>query len=180
MPTSPSSSVEAARKALGLRLREIRREAGIPAAEIAHRAGWHPSKSSRLENGVTPASAPDIREWCRICGANDQAADLIAASLSADTMYVEWRRLQKSGLRRIQESYVPLYERTRVFHIYCSNVIPGFFQTPAYATALLAEITQYRPALAKLGPWRDRSHRRLPRSDSRRPCNFVEHPWRRR
>ncbi|PSJ29050.1 transcriptional regulator [Streptosporangium nondiastaticum] len=143
MPTPPSSSVAAARKAVGDRLREIRRDAGLTAKEVAQRAGWYPSKASRLENAVTPPSDADIRAWCAACGVDDAAADLIAASRSADNMYVEWRRVQRTGLRRLQESYVPLFERTRVFRVYCSNVVPGVLQTHAYATALLSAITDF-------------------------------------
>ncbi|MGV9425302.1 helix-turn-helix domain-containing protein [Streptomyces sp. NPDC003656] len=146
MPHSPSSSVQAAREAIAARLRDIRLDAGLNAREVAVAAGWHPSKASRLENAVTPPSDADIRDWCRICGADNQALDLIAASRSAESMYVEWRRLQRTGLRRLQESYTPLFERTRSFRIYCSNVVPGLLQTPAYASALLTEITDFRQA----------------------------------
>lgn len=59
-------------------------------------------------------------------------------------MYVQWKRLQRTGLRRLHESSVPLYEQTRLFHVYCSNVIPGLFQTPGYATALLTSIAAFR------------------------------------
>ena len=55
-------------------------------------------------------------------------------------MHVEWRRVQPSGLRHTQEARVPLSERTRVFKAYCPSVIPGWLQTPAYATALLSAI----------------------------------------
>ena len=58
-------------------------------------------------------------------------------------MYVEWRRLHRSGLRGIQESYQPLYERTRTFRVYCSNVIPGVAQTPEYAAALMGVIARF-------------------------------------
>lgn len=78
------------------------------------------------------------------CGAEELADDLIAASRHADSMYVQWKRLQRTGLRRLQESGVPLYEQTRQFHIYCSNVIPGIFQTPGYASALLTSIARFR------------------------------------
>ncbi|MGI5341437.1 helix-turn-helix domain-containing protein [Streptomyces sp. CA-181903] len=144
MPVSPSSSVEAARKAVADRLREIRRDAGLYAKDVAERTGWYASKVSRLENATTPPSDEDIRAWCRACGAEDQAADIIAASRNADNAYVEWRRLQRTGLRRLQESYVPLFERTQVFRIYCSNVVPGLLQTEAYARALLSSITEFR------------------------------------
>ncbi|MBC2876351.1 MULTISPECIES: helix-turn-helix domain-containing protein [Streptomyces] len=144
MPVSPSSSVEAARKAVADRLREIRRDAGLYARDVAERTGWYASKVSRLENATTPPSDDDIRAWCRACGAEDQAADIIAASRNANNAYVEWRRLQRTGLRRLQESYVPLFERTQVFRIYCSNVVPGLLQTEEYARALLSSITEFR------------------------------------
>lgn len=143
MPTFPSSGVEEARKALAARLRELRLDAGLSARQLAVRAQWAPSKSSRLENATTPPSDEDIRTWCRICDADDQVPDLIAASRSVHSMYVEWRRVQRTGLRRLQESKVPLYERTRVFRVYCSNVVPGLFQTPGYATALLSRIAEF-------------------------------------
>ncbi|MFI0978139.1 helix-turn-helix domain-containing protein [Streptomyces sp. NPDC021093] len=146
MPASTSTSVEAARKAVADRLREIRRDAGLYAKDVAAHTGWYASKVSRLENGTTPPSDDDIRAWCRACGAEDQAADVIAASRTAESAYVEWRRLQRTGLRRLQESYVPLFERTRVFRIYCSNVVPGLLQTDAYAHALLSSIAEFRGA----------------------------------
>lgn len=143
MPTFPSSSVEDARKALASRLREIRRDAGLTASAVAAQAGWNRSKSSRIENAVTQPSDDDIRAWCRICHADHLAEDLIAASRSVSSMYVEWRRVQRTGLRRLQESRVPLYERTRQFRVYCSNVVPGLLQTPAYAAALLTRIATF-------------------------------------
>ncbi|MFI7273096.1 helix-turn-helix domain-containing protein [Streptomyces sp. NPDC049879] len=140
----PPSSVQAARKAVADRLREIRRDANLAAKDIADRTGWYKSKVSRLENAVTPPSDDDIRAWCRACRADGMAADLIAASRSAENLYVEWRRLQRTGLRRLQDSYVPLFERTQTFRVYCSNVIPGLLQTEGYATALLSSIATFR------------------------------------
>ncbi|MFJ4674841.1 helix-turn-helix domain-containing protein [Kitasatospora sp. NPDC088783] len=143
MARSPSSSVQAARDAVAARLRELCQDAGLKRADIAARTGWYPSKVSRIATGTTPPSDADIQAWCAACGADDQADDLIAASRAADTMYVEWRRVQRAGLRRVQESRVPLYQRTRFFRVYCSNVVPGLFQTEAYATALLRTIARF-------------------------------------
>lgn len=58
-------------------------------------------------------------------------------------MYMEWRRLQRTGLRRLQESRVPLYEQTRQFRVYSSTVVPGFLQTREYAVALLESIARF-------------------------------------
>jgi hypothetical protein len=53
-------------------------------------------------------------------------------------MYREWRRHLRTGVRLLQESGVPLYERTGLFRIYEHTVFPGLFHTAEYAIALLA------------------------------------------
>lgn len=144
MPAHPSESVQKAREALAGRLGEIRKDAGISGRELAVRCGWSESKSSRIENAKTPPSDADIRAWCRACDAGDQVPDLIAANRQSTDAHVQWRRLQRSGLRRLQESTGDLYQQTRTFRAYVSDVIPGFLQTPGYATALLSSIAQFR------------------------------------
>jgi transcriptional regulator with XRE-family HTH domain len=143
VPVSPSSSVQRARERLAERLRDIRLDALLTARALSEAAGWHEAKTSRIESAKQAPSEDDIRAWCRACGAEREVPDLIAASRVADSMYVEWRRLHPAGLRRAQESRVPLYERTRLFKAYCSTVIPGFLQVPAYATALMSAITAF-------------------------------------
>ncbi|WP_180687670.1 helix-turn-helix domain-containing protein [Streptomyces gossypiisoli] len=138
----PSTALDAARRAIAEQLREIRRDAGLTGREVAARAGWQPSKVSRLQSATTAPSDEDIRAWCTACGAEDRIPDLLAANRTADSMYVEWRRVQRTGLRRLQESRVPLYERTRQFRVYSSTVIPGFLQTYEYAAALLGSIAR--------------------------------------
>ena len=58
-------------------------------------------------------------------------------------MWIEWRRLERTGLRRLQDSYVPLFERTRQFRIYEASVIPSLFQTVEYATARMRRIVDF-------------------------------------
>ena len=143
---SPSSSVQRARQQLADRLRDLRLDAGLNGKTLSDAAGWHPAKTTRIEGAKQAPSEDDIRIWCRVCHAEREAPDLIAASRAADSMYVEWRRVQPSGLRHTQEARVPLYERTRVFKAYCPSVIPGWLQTPAYATALLSAISAFHGA----------------------------------
>jgi transcriptional regulator with XRE-family HTH domain len=143
-PTSPSSSVQAARERLAARLREIRLDAGITKREVAARCGWSEAKSGRIENARTAPSDRDIQAWCRACGSEALAPDLVAANRQADSLYVQWRRLQRTGLKQLQQASVPLNERTRHFKVYCSNVVPGFLQTSGYATALLRAIATFR------------------------------------
>ncbi|MDT3398410.1 helix-turn-helix transcriptional regulator [Streptomyces sp. B1866] len=143
---SSSSGVQQARKALGLRLRDLRMDAGLTARELAKRAGWHESKCSRLEHGRTPPSDADIRAWTLHCGAEDQTDNLIATARGVEGMYVEWRRIERAGLKRVQESNLPLYERTARIRNYESCVIPGLLQTAAYTTAVLETVVALRDA----------------------------------
>ncbi len=165
-----SSAAEAARQALAERLRELRVDAGLTAIELAAAAGWHRTKVSRIEHASRLPSIADVRVWCLACGAEDQAEDLVDAVRAVEGAYVQWQRVQRAGLRRLQESLVPLYERTRFLRTYCSQVVPGLFQTAAYATAVLtafaertgapndvAEAAQARVARARV--MRKRDHR---------------------
>ncbi|MBL1090303.1 MULTISPECIES: helix-turn-helix domain-containing protein [Streptomyces] len=142
--SSPPSRVQEAREALGKRLREIRKDSGLTARALAAAAGWHESKSSRLENGRTPPSDEDIRVWTRICHAEEEAADLIATARGIDGMYVEWRRLESAGLKRVQESVLPLFEQTGWFRFYQSQVVPGLLQTQDYTRAILHTVVAMR------------------------------------
>jgi transcriptional regulator with XRE-family HTH domain len=133
-----SSSVQQARQELADQLRELRLDAGLSARELGNRAGWggH-SKVSRIEHGRTVPTQDDIAAWCTACDAPGRIADLVAATRALDTMWTDYRRLHRSGLRAAQESVVPLWERTRRFRIYSPWLIPGPVQTPAYVRALL-------------------------------------------
>ncbi|WP_407560678.1 helix-turn-helix domain-containing protein [Streptomyces sp. 184] len=142
MPASPSSSAQAAREIVATRLRELRQDAGITGTELAVRCGWTHPKTSRIENARTSPSASDIRLWCRACGADDQAADIIAQSRNAESLYVEWRRKVRAGLKQLQESYVPLFKATELFRVYSASLVPGFLQTEGYATGVLSSVAR--------------------------------------
>ncbi|MDT0614396.1 helix-turn-helix domain-containing protein [Streptomyces lancefieldiae] len=144
MTVSPSSSAHAAREALAVRLTHLRKDAGLTGKELSSRCGWHPAKTTRIQKGAAAPSDNDIRTWCAACGADDQADDLIATARAVDSMYMEWRRLHRNGMRQVQEDWLALHERTRHCRVYLSNVPPGFLQTPAFATALMNQITRFQ------------------------------------
>ncbi|MCZ4514157.1 DUF5753 domain-containing protein [Streptomyces sp. ActVer] len=147
MTSSASSAVQEARRTLGKRLREIRQAAGFTTARaLAARAGWHESKSSRIENGVTLPSETDIRVWAEVCSAEDQVSELVAMARGIEEMYVDWRRLERAGLRHVQASVLPLYERTHRFRFYQSWVVPGLLQTPGYTCSVLETVASLREA----------------------------------
>jgi transcriptional regulator with XRE-family HTH domain len=145
MAGTSSSSVLHARQQIAERLREVRLDAGLTLRAVAEAAGWHESKSSRIEAAQTRPSDADIRTWCRACRAEDQAADLIAASHAADSTWTQWRRLEQPGLRRAQESVIPLWEATRSFRIYSPCLVPSPLQSKPYIRALLTAVRDRRP-----------------------------------
>jgi transcriptional regulator with XRE-family HTH domain len=144
MPASPSSSAQAAREALAVRLTHLRKDAGLTGKELSTRCGWHPAKTTRIQKGEVQPTDGDIRAWCAACGATEQADDLIATARAVDSMYVEWRRSHRTGMRKTQEDVYDRYAHSGVTRAYVSNVVPGFFQTPAYATALMEAITDFQ------------------------------------
>lgn len=137
MPLSPSSSAQSARESVAEQLRAIRKDAGLTVAELASLCGWHHAKTSRIENAKTPPSPTDIRRWCACCRAETRADDLVAASLNAESLYTEWRRRTRMGLRQLQDSYVQLFRSTGLFRIYSPTLVPGLLQTEGYSRALL-------------------------------------------
>jgi len=132
-----SSEVQQARETLGARLRELRKDARLTGRALAHAAGWHPAKVSRLEYGKQAPSEDDIREWCHRCSADDQAGDLIATIRNIEAAYLEWKQQLRTGLKRKQEASYPLYKQARVIRAYEPALIPGLLQTAAYASAVM-------------------------------------------
>ncbi|MFD9795195.1 helix-turn-helix domain-containing protein [Streptomyces sp. NPDC059070] len=139
-----SSSVRQARQLLADRLRELVKDSGLEGKEVAARCGWYPSKVSRIATGRQKPGEDDIRAWCRACGAEDQTADLIASLRAVEGMWVEWRRMERAGLRRAQEAVLPLFERTRRFRAYSSWFVPGLLQTHGYTADVLRAVQRRR------------------------------------
>ena len=138
MSTSPSDAARKAQQALGLRLRELRRDVGLSGRELAAATGWHFTRVSKIENGVQAPTDKDLRTWCAACSVEEQVPDLIAQARAVESMYMEFKRRTRAGMKQLLQAGGDLFERTERFRIYEHNVIPGLFQTAAYATELLS------------------------------------------
>jgi transcriptional regulator with XRE-family HTH domain len=137
--TPPSSSAKEAQQALGARLREIRKDAGLSGRALAAATGQHFTRVSKIEHGVQAPSDQDIGDWCGACGVEEQIPDLIATARAVQSAYLEFRRQARAGMKRVLGAHtLPLYERTGLFRIYEHNVVPGLFQTAAYCRAMLS------------------------------------------
>lgn len=133
-----TTSADQARASLGVRLRDIRRDAGLSGTELARLEGWQPSKITKIEHGRQTPSEADLRAWCDRCGALADLPDLIATVRSIETQFAEWRRVIRGGIKRRQEASAAVYDRARLFRIYEPAVIPGLLQTRDYALSVLS------------------------------------------
>jgi hypothetical protein len=118
--------------------------AGLTGRHLALLAGWDRTKVSKIEHGRTTPTPADIRTWCEHTKAPDQLADLVASLHAVEGMFIEWRRLERAGLKRAQESAAPLFERTKRFRAYDSWLVPGLFQAAAYTKAILTATASRR------------------------------------
>lgn len=59
-------------------------------------------------------------------------------------MWIEWRRMERSGLRHAQETVRPLFDRTHLFRAYSSWLVPGLIQTEGYTRAVLRAVAARR------------------------------------
>jgi transcriptional regulator with XRE-family HTH domain len=133
----PPGKERRAREAFGNRLREIRLDAGLSGRQLADVTGFHFTKVSRVEHGGQSLSDADIRTWCAACGADDQVPDLIAQMRAVDTLYRDYRRDARRGLRHLQLPWVELYERTRLFRVHEHWIVPGLIQTEEYSATVM-------------------------------------------
>ena len=139
MSTDPTSSGAQARKELGARLRQIRKAAGLTGKVVAEATGQHVTRVSRIENGTQPPTERQIHDWCAVCGADEQVADLLATARSVESAYLEYFRQSRAGMRRLGGLHsTATYERTMTFRIHEPLVLPGIFQTEAYYREILA------------------------------------------
>ncbi|MGW1742388.1 helix-turn-helix domain-containing protein [Nocardia sp. NPDC001965] len=132
-----TDSVHEQRVALGKRLREMRKDAGLTGRRLAELAGWHESKVSKIETGDRSPTEIDLHQYCSHAGTGDQLPDLVATVRNIEVAHLEWRRVLNAGTRRRQERSISLAEQTRLMRIFDPLLIPGIIQTSEYAQAVL-------------------------------------------
>lgn len=139
-----------ARKALADRLKELRLHPAhgnpLTGDQLADAMGWPGRKAriSKIENATQLPSADDIKAWAKSCGAEHEIPDLMAQVRNIDSMYTEWRRLERTGLGEVQEAFVSLYERTIQLRVWQHSAVPGLLQTEEYARGHLSTIIGFR------------------------------------
>lgn len=140
-----TSAVQRSREALGLRLRQLRKdhEEGLTVRAFAERLGWPHSKVSKIETGRQTPSRSDLSAWCGALGRGDAAGELVRMLASLESLYREYRHQLRTGARALQSALGDLETRTDTLRIVETAVIPGLLQTPDYARAMIAESIEF-------------------------------------
>ncbi|MFE3118796.1 helix-turn-helix domain-containing protein [Streptomyces niveus] len=139
-----TNHAEELRKALGARLRGLRKDGGFASGRaFAAATKWQESKVSRIENGRQNASEEDIRVWCLKTGAPEQTEDLIALVRHIEELWLEWRRQLQKGAAQRQGKALPVYAKTKVFRIWHPTVVWGTLQTAEYAAESFRQVIDY-------------------------------------
>ncbi|MER5643612.1 helix-turn-helix transcriptional regulator [Streptosporangium sp. NPDC002524] len=137
------STYQKAREALGVRLRELRRDARLTGAELAAAHGWHRTKISKIESGKQTPSDADLEAWAASCGVPEQARELIAALRSLEGQYIEFRRMFRAGMAGRQRAFAEVEAAATFVRNFETCFVPGLLQTPEYARERLAEAVAY-------------------------------------
>lgn len=82
--------------------------------------------------------------WADLCGVPRLAKELVAAQRAVEGMWIEWRRMEATGLKQAQQAARPKYQRTQRFRFYCSAGLPGMVQTEAYTAKILSALRRRR------------------------------------
>ncbi|MFE3058805.1 helix-turn-helix domain-containing protein [Nocardia sp. NPDC059239] len=137
------TNVHKAREALGQRLRDLRRDAGLTGRQLADLAAWHPSKVSKIEYGKQTPTEHDIRTWCGLTAGEGHEADLVASLRNIDAAYLEWRRSLGTGMRRVQQQVNQIESETGLLRGYDPALVPGLLHTPEYAEAMFRRVSEF-------------------------------------
>jgi transcriptional regulator with XRE-family HTH domain len=169
---SKTESVEVKKRRLRVALRQARLDAKLTQQAAADQLVWSTSKIVRIEQGTVPVTPTDVRAMLHLYGVNDEARVSELVELAKDAR-------EDKGWSTFSDVLPPTgielfgYEPTaKVIYKYEPSVIPGLFQTPDYARALLKALGNSEEQVERRLEVREQRQRLLDRPD-RPELNFI-------
>jgi transcriptional regulator with XRE-family HTH domain len=127
----------------GAQLRRQRRNAGYTGTQIATRAGWSPSTTSRMESGDRGLNEATVRTYLSHCGSPMSAANAVVELLHrCGTGFLL--------LRNDSVAWELVEGLAGTLHVVSPDVVPDLLQTEDYAHHLLERAPEAERALAEL------------------------------
>lgn len=130
---APSSTVP--RRQLGRHLKELREQNGYSIAHVARIMGWSTQKVWRIESGGTAVRPSDVIALCARYKAAEPLTEALTG-LALETKSRGWWHAYGDAIPAWFELFCGLEEAASYLRTYEPELIPGLFQSEAYATAL--------------------------------------------
>lgn len=118
---------------LALELRTLRERAKVSQVDAAHRLAWSKSKLSRIETAQTKPDDEDVKALLQMYGLDVERHDAII-QLLRESWQRGWWTHYGSLFRGM---YVMLEEQAPDIRLVEHSLVPGLFQTPDYARAVI-------------------------------------------
>jgi transcriptional regulator with XRE-family HTH domain len=123
------------RRRLGLELRRLRENANLTIEQVAVRLEVSDSKISRIENGQVSATPRDVRDMAALYGVTGQRMENLM-QLARETREKPWW----IGYSELPVDSAAFEAEASSILMFAQSIVPGLFQTPDYARAVLREI----------------------------------------
>jgi transcriptional regulator with XRE-family HTH domain len=132
------------RRRLAAELREIRESKGKSGDAVAAALHWSPSKISRYERaktGLPPSEVARLLDYYEITGPRRE----LLLSLAQDASQKGWWEEYGDSLSSDYQQFIGLEDEASSMAIYHVDVLPGLFQTEAYARHIIRTYSQIEP-----------------------------------
>ncbi|WP_405770207.1 helix-turn-helix domain-containing protein [Streptomyces sp. NBC_00080] len=127
------------RRKLGAELRNLRAQAGLTSGEAARLVGWHQSKVSRIETGISGSKPADVRLLLDTYGVADPQLRELMLALAGDDGSGgrdHWWHAYRGVLPPTYRDFISLESQASAMRTLETTVVPGLLQTPEYARAV--------------------------------------------
>ncbi|WP_405178959.1 helix-turn-helix transcriptional regulator [Nocardia sp. NBC_01377] len=161
------------RARLAEELRGLRDLTGISGRVLAHRIGVSQAKVSRIENGGTVPTLPEVEAWSRELGlSEDTWRRLSAMTKEAHNEAQSWRT-RLAGKEHLQNEVLENECAATNVRIFQSSIVPGLLQTPDYARAVFSMLLPPGDTAGRAAAVAARMDRQLEMYEGRRNYQFL-------
>lgn len=143
MTTVPGSPT-VRRRRLAAELRGIRESKGKSGDAVAAALRWSPSKISRYERaktGLQPREVERLLDYYEITGPRRE----LLLALAEDATQKGWWEDYADSLSPDYQQFIGLEDEASSMAVYHVDVLPGLFQTEAYARHIISTYSQIEP-----------------------------------
>src|SRR5215469_2577710 len=142
MTTPGSPTVR--RRRLAAELRAIRERKGWSGDVVAAALNWSPSKISRYELARTSLKPPEVARLLDYYGVGGSRREALL-ELARDAAQKGWWEEYADGLSADYKQFIGLEHEASSIAIWHVTVVPGLFQTQAYAGHMIGSYNKVEP-----------------------------------